>query len=62
MLVKHLIRELQHCNPDSEVWTEGCDCIGETYSVSHETDGSVMINRPARGIYQNGEDTPEPLG
>ena len=67
MKVKHLIRELQKCPPEAEVWTEGCDCQGESFSVEiQKRDGSVMINRewdkgPNDEYYDNTHDTPKPL-
>lgn len=64
MLVKHLIRELQKCNPEARVITEGCDCTGDTYSLAPESKGRwVEISRSERYTkkYDNGSDTPDPL-
>ena len=33
MKVKELIEKLQKENQDAEVFTEGCDCIGDSYNV-----------------------------
>lgn len=72
MKVKHLIRELQKCGPELEVITEGCDCCGDSFAVTQESDqGTVTIVRSdsdfSREIggpfedYANVEDTPKPL-
>lgn len=45
MLVKHLIEELQKCNPEAEVITEGCDCQGDSAYVSIDDEATVCINR-----------------
>lgn len=65
MLVKHLIRELQKCDPEAEVITEGCDCVGDTFSLA--VNGKVVeVSRPDRyvshpDLYENTSDTPHPL-
>jgi hypothetical protein len=72
MLVKHLIHELQKCNPDSEVITEGCDCTGDTFQLAiirgaHEDIPEIIeISRSDRyttdnNTYDNTKDTPHPL-
>lgn len=66
MLVKHLIRELQKCNPEARVWTEGCDCTGDSCAVVVDEDGDIEIARSDRFVrypdqYDNSTDTPKPL-
>lgn len=69
MKVKHLIRELQKCDPEMEVVTEGCDCTGDSYKVSVDPgwDGQppmVSIDRSDRNGgdgYANTDDTPVPF-
>ena len=73
MKVKHLIAELQKCDPELPVETEGCDCIGDTCLV-RAVDGVVYITRSQdAGLfgtegshgdfddYENDQDTPKPL-
>lgn len=59
MLVKHLIRELEKMPPDLPVYTEGCDCWGDTYAIKREG-GDVLIQRSEnKGVsYKNENDTP----
>ena len=67
MLVKHLIRELQKCNPEAEVTTEGCDCTGDSYNLEITPDGMLVeIGRHDAYVrypdkYDNRTDTPKPL-
>lgn len=49
MKVKHLIRELQKCDPEAEVWTEGCDCTGESHRVEADEDGVTVCRQYAHG-------------
>lgn len=44
MKVKELIVELEKCNPEKEVWTEGCDCWGNTVKIKEDAD-TVLIER-----------------
>lgn len=65
MLVKHLIRELQKCNPNAQVITEGCDCYGDTYRVVVDTEtGKAEIERSDNKHdpgYKNEQDTTFPI-
>ena len=45
MKVKELIAKLQEKDPESEVYTEGCDCIGNTTEVVYATD--FFVRSPA---------------
>lgn len=65
MLVKHLIRELQKCDPELPVETEGCDCYGDTYFVE-QNESLVCIQRSDFIVrfpdkYDNTLDTPLPI-
>ena len=40
-----LIAELSKFDPDTPVFTEGCDCVGNVVSVSTQHDGTVLIER-----------------
>jgi len=62
MLVKHLIRELEKFDAEAEVYTEGCDCSGDTYAVELDADGTVLIQRSdgKNDDYDNKADTPVP--
>lgn len=44
LTVGELIAELQKMPQDLPVITEGCDCLGDAYSVSNERE-YVCINR-----------------
>jgi hypothetical protein len=46
--VRELIGLLQAHDPEAEVITEGCDCIGEANSVSRDG-AEVCINRGLQG-------------
>jgi hypothetical protein len=46
--VHELIDLLQRCDPEAEVWTEGCDCDGESCSVGVSL-GEVYIHRDLTG-------------
>lgn len=47
MTVRELIAELQECDMDRDVWTEGCDCYGEAAAVMADDDEPfVLIARP----------------
>ena len=71
MKVKHLIRELQKCDPELEVATEGCDCYGDTFAVvireperGRRDFRDVVIcrsNEVAGPVYDNTADTPNPI-
>lgn len=62
MLVKNLIRELQKCDPNMEVITEGCDCDGNSIKVT-VNNRCVYIEREDYSFkdYKNNQDTPFPL-
>ncbi len=46
LTVKDLIHLLKQCPRDAEVFTEGCDCVGEAKEVEYcKNDNSVMITR-----------------
>jgi len=74
MLVKHLIRELQKCDPEAEVTLE-FDGVGDTYCVQVDKDGKVEIltscffdkeieaDQPGVLVarFDNRRDTPHPL-
>lgn len=45
MKVYQLIVALQMMPPDAEVYTEGCDCIGDTGNVEINDVGDVIIGR-----------------
>jgi len=69
MKVKHLIKELQKCDPELSVITEGCDCQGDTFSLDYDSSGDITICRSDyvrdyKGElieYENDQDTPEPI-
>lgn len=46
LTVIELINELNKMPPDAFVYHEGCDCIGNAYTVElDEDDGTVLITR-----------------
>ena len=75
MLKEHLIRELLKIEGNPEIWTEGCDCHGDTFCVEKQENGTVLIRRSDYLLYQenkkkkpidrisydNKNDTPTPL-
>jgi hypothetical protein len=53
MKVKELITKLQEKNPESEVYTEGCDCIGESTDVVYAKD---FFLRPSKEFGHKDDD------
>lgn len=43
--VGELVAELSKLDPNTLVFTEGCDCVGNVVRVSTQHDGSVLIER-----------------
>lgn len=53
MKVKELIKELESKNPEAEVLTEGCDCIGRVDRIEDDAvaiSDTVIIMRPEHRI------------
>ena len=44
-IVADLIEALKQMPPNSPVFTEGCDCFGNSISVELEDNGDVLIHR-----------------
>ena len=49
MKVKDLVELLQKQDPEAEVFTEGCDCIGDVADVEH----CVRFFHPSKGHTNN---------
>lgn len=45
LTVQELIELLKNFDPNTLVYTEGCDCIGCASGVKLEADGSILILR-----------------
>lgn len=45
MKARELTEKLSHVNPDYEVFTEGCDCDGDSVDVVDYCEGAVIITR-----------------
>lgn len=62
MKVRHLMKELEKVNPEFEVLTEGCDCIGDSACiVEDQREKCVTIMRsPICSDYRNTDPPLEP--
>lgn len=70
MKVKHLIRELQKCNPDAEVVLETDGGSFDSWCVEEQPDGGPYHRKvfifsadpdPESLEYDNKDDTPQPI-
>jgi hypothetical protein len=65
MKVKHLIRELQKCDPDREVVVSVADDHWYTYSVGRQSDNRdcviIFVADEDSLDYDNREDSPKPI-
>lgn len=60
MTVAQLIEALRLCPPGAKVFTAGCDCDGEAWSIQIRRDEEVLIERngdyrPFCSVHKEGE-------
>ena len=60
MTVRELMQALRRCDPEAEVETEGCDCIGDVAEIRQSQEPKkILLMRGSNGVVRYGtEDWP----